>query len=60
MSNGLTTALGVIGILVLLEALDVLGALRRKIRGESSGAQQDDRIKALEARIAELERKIAT
>ena len=57
MSDGLMTAAGVVGLILLLEVLDILGAVRRRLRGESSASEQDEKIRALDQRVAELERK---
>ena len=57
MSDGLMTAVGVVGLILLLEVLDILGAVRRRLRGESSASEQDEKIRALYQRVAELERK---
>jgi hypothetical protein len=59
MSEGLLTALAVIGLLILLEGLDILGALKRKIRGEASPAEWEKRVADLEARMDEMERKVS-
>ena len=57
MSDGLMTAVLVVGLILLLEVLDILGAVRRRFRGELSASEQDEKIRALEQRVAELERK---
>jgi hypothetical protein len=59
MPDGLATALGVIGLLVLLEVLDITGLFRRKIRGETSGMEQDSKIADLEQRVGRLEQVLS-
>lgn len=51
--------LTVIALLVLVELLDLPDWIGRKLRGQISSSEIEEKVRSLESRVSELERKLS-